>query len=499
MIIVLGILFISVLVRVLVLNQSLWLDEAISALAAKNNSFTGLVTQFIKADNHPPFYYLILKAWADVFGYSEVSVRLLSVIFGVATVFVVYKIAQLLVKQALPSTVHHSLFTKYFPYLSAFLMAILPLHVYYSQEVRMYVPAGFFASTLIYFFLKTFEKKVKPISWVMFSLSLVFLIFTDYMPVFLLPILPVYAVLRKTDKKWRSSFLLSWAPMLVVGLVWLPTFIIQIKGGGNLLTNLPNWKLVAGGATIKQVALVWIKFILGRISLSNKAIYYSLILAVSIPFAVSLIKSFLKKGFLIIKLWLIVPLVLGFIASFLFPAFIYFRYIFVLPAFVLLLSYGILSLGDRLVRNVLFALIVLFSLLNLSIYYLDSNQHREDWRKAVSFVEARVKPDEKVVFINPEPFAPYQWYANNMNNIVGLVPEIGSGDTAIKNETERLLSSAKGIYLFEYLKDLNDPDNASLSEIEQMGFRKVNVFGGFGGVGQIFYYTRSQGYASSRF
>ena len=36
---------------------------------------------FFLSDFHPPLYYLVLKAWSSVFGYSEFSLRLPSVIF----------------------------------------------------------------------------------------------------------------------------------------------------------------------------------------------------------------------------------------------------------------------------------------------------------------------------------------------------------------------------------------------------------------------------------
>ena len=68
-------------------SQSLWLDEAISANVAKNNSYHQIVNGFSKLDFHPPGYYFALKTWADIFGYSEVSLRLPSVIFTFCMIF----------------------------------------------------------------------------------------------------------------------------------------------------------------------------------------------------------------------------------------------------------------------------------------------------------------------------------------------------------------------------------------------------------------------------
>ena len=87
---ILAILLFAIILRVINLNQSFWLDEAISGLAARDYSFVGSIKDFLPGDTHPPLYYLLLKFWTNIFGFSEISMRNLSVIFGVATVYVVY-------------------------------------------------------------------------------------------------------------------------------------------------------------------------------------------------------------------------------------------------------------------------------------------------------------------------------------------------------------------------------------------------------------------------
>ncbi|MBU1130504.1 glycosyltransferase family 39 protein, partial [Patescibacteria group bacterium] len=90
------IIFLSIILRFIGINQSLWLDEAIGALVVKSQSYLGIVTQFPLGDNHPPLYYLKLKAWTDIFGYSEFALRSLSVVFGILTIVFVYKTAILI-------------------------------------------------------------------------------------------------------------------------------------------------------------------------------------------------------------------------------------------------------------------------------------------------------------------------------------------------------------------------------------------------------------------
>ncbi len=88
--IIILIMILGGVLRLISLNQSLWMDEAISALAIKGHSFLGLITKFAPGDTHPPLFYFILKFWSLIFGYSEISLRLPSVILGAMTIPVVF-------------------------------------------------------------------------------------------------------------------------------------------------------------------------------------------------------------------------------------------------------------------------------------------------------------------------------------------------------------------------------------------------------------------------
>ena len=125
---ILAILFLSFVLRVISVNQSLWIDEATSVLTARDFSFSEIITKFSPGDFHPPLYYLILKIWTAIFGSGEVGVRLLSVMAGVGTVYLIYQIANKFIR------VNYS----NFPGTAALLLATSGLHIYYSQEARMY-------------------------------------------------------------------------------------------------------------------------------------------------------------------------------------------------------------------------------------------------------------------------------------------------------------------------------------------------------------------------
>ncbi len=117
------ILLIAFLLRVYQLDaQSLWWDEGHSIAMASAPS-AQIATQ-PGMDVHPPGYFLLLRFWMNMVGTREFALRYLSVLFSLLTVALVMRFARTLSYAAAAGC---GMFT-----------ALLPLHVAYAQEVRMY-------------------------------------------------------------------------------------------------------------------------------------------------------------------------------------------------------------------------------------------------------------------------------------------------------------------------------------------------------------------------
>jgi len=462
------------MLRLITINQSLWLDEAIGALAVRDFSFGGIVGEFLKFDNHPPLYYLALKFWTAIFGMSELSLRLPSVIFGVLTIYVVFKI-------------NGSMGEKYKKN-AVFIAAILAtsqIHVYYSQEARMYSMATFLVCLSVFLFLRTLNA-AKPSSWILFALVNALIFLTDYLPTLIFPAFFVYAAVNVREKMWWKNFLLSFILPLAVCVLWLPMFMAQSEKGKWLLETIPKWRQTSGSADFKQIALVWMKYVFGRITLTNKNLYYFLVAAASVPFFVSfaqLLRRKLTKNFYLY--WFFIPAVCSLFISLFIPAFNYFRIIFVLPAFYGLIICGWDAIGNAKIKRLILTSIFLVNISSLSIYYFDKSQKREDWKGAVGWVQSHIKPDEEVLFSYPEPFAPFRWYANLGR---GATDSILATNKSIEI-TKDLIKDRNGIYYFEYLSGLSDPQKTVQTAIVDSNFREKNVYN-FNGVGLVYYYVR---------
>lgn len=403
------ILLLGLGLRLINLNQSLWLDEAISVQAVKNNSLINLLTQFAPGDVHPPFYYLILKLWTNFFGYSEIATRAPSIIFSLGTVFLVYLIGK-------------KLFSEKVGIIAALFLAVNPLIIYYAQEARMYSLDMFLVAGTIYFLLE--EKLVWFAGFVGLSL------YTDY-PTYLM--LPVYFFLAKDKKKLLVSSLF----LLVAILPWLPIFFKQFFAGVALSRDNPLWGEVVGGFSLKDIPLTFVKFIIGRISFTNKLLYGVLMLPTCIVYALAIFKS--KSKFL--WLWFSLPIILGIIVSLKVPIFSYHRFLFVMPAFVLLIANG--AQKNRWIQ----IFIILISLLSVVYFNLNPFFWREDWRAAASYINS---DPGRVVMPNFAQDPPLLYYQAIMN---------------YKNSP---------VYLIRYVQEIFDPQDTQRKTLEAQGYKKIS-------------------------
>jgi len=138
--------------RLLLLNsKSMWLDETFSVWMA-GHSLPDMLHWIVQIDQHPPLYYGLLHYWMMFTGDTPRDVRLLSVLFGTATIPVMYWIGKRIVGQVAGVA-------------AAMFMALSLFNVFYAQEARMYTLLTFNASLAIYALVRllTNPRSVRPI------------------------------------------------------------------------------------------------------------------------------------------------------------------------------------------------------------------------------------------------------------------------------------------------------------------------------------------------
>jgi 4-amino-4-deoxy-L-arabinose transferase-like glycosyltransferase len=287
---------VAFLIRLISLNQSLWLDEAVVANNILRHSYLELVTKFALTDFHPPLYYLFMKLWTSLFGLSEIALRFPSVIFSLLTGVVIYKLAKLTNSK-----------DQNLPFWATAFYLFNPLVIYYSQEARMYGAISFLLMSYLFLINKliansnpqitndksnskfkiTNDKHKREIVimglvrqqahnnptcyLLLTTYSVGFLsLSTFYGSVFFFVALSMYFLFRRN----YFLFILNSVFLLLNSLLLSPLLFSQLTNAKAALSLVPNWSLVLGKANLKNLLLIFIKFTSGRISFEPKWFYY---------------------------------------------------------------------------------------------------------------------------------------------------------------------------------------------------------------------------------
>ena len=164
-------------------SQSLWYDESVSAVLARQ-SMPDLIAHTAR-DIHPPGYYLLLHLWVRLAGDSEFALAYFSLLFGLLLIAMAYAVA-------------HHWFNRSVALWAASLIAFSPYNLWYSQEVRMYTLGAFLGLICTFFALQAAWERGKPAKarsyWSGYALGATLGLYCLYYFAFLLIVLNLYLV-----------------------------------------------------------------------------------------------------------------------------------------------------------------------------------------------------------------------------------------------------------------------------------------------------------------
>lgn len=457
---IIALLILSLILRLINLNQSLWLDEAVQAITAQNSISS--IFQEITGDFHPPLYHFLMHYWVRLFGISEIALRMPSVLFGVGTVYLIYKISNL-------SSLHRP------KYLSAILLATAPFHIYYSQEARMYSLVTFFTTASFYFFLKIIRESsfsIKKWIFVFYFIFSALAVYTDYYAWLAILAQGIFLIFKRKFK----FLILNSIFLIVCYFPWVPMFIIQIKTGMAVSSTLPGWAKLVNISALKAIPLTFIKFTIGRITIFDKKIYALISLGILVVLGVlgvAGIRKGLKKEketFLIIVLWFFIPLIVSWLASIIIPNYQPFRLLLILPAFYLILARGIEGLEEkRWIRHGVIVTLLVINAVSLSVYYLNPYFQREDWKGLVKFFDQMQNP--KLILPSSASNWPIKYYDKKGN--IDLISGI-NGASMVTEQLKIGGMKKDEIYYIRYLVPVFDPQEKIMNSLSKEGYTKVS-------------------------
>lgn len=379
--------------------QSLWADEVFS-LWIIPHSEDGL-HNFFKG----PIHAVLLLLWSIWGGYGDAWARSLSAVLGLATLPLLYLLGRRLGGHAVGLT-------------AAFLLAVSPFHVWYSQEIRNYSLLMLVAVLSQLCFLRVLDRERRR-DWVLYGLTALLALLTNFAGSFLLLGHGLYLLLRRRDIMVR--FLLVQVMVVILLLPWLRNFNSawspEMIGRAGVLRHV-NFHPMALPFSFSVFS---VGFTVGpSLDEMNRALSLRLLapfLWYFIPVAL-LYASIVVRGLIAIRgnregqwfyaTWIAIPLALVSGFALLNVKVFNVRYMAVaFPGYLILLAEGILAVRRRL-RMVLYILVAAACSVPLWNLYFVPRYWKPDARAAAGYVEPRVRPGDAVrVYSIPEPFLYY--------------------------------------------------------------------------------------------
>lgn len=176
-------------------------------LLQKDNYISNFSIQILH-EGHPPLYFIFLKLWSLIFGFSELALRSFSLLSGLLSIGVLY-------------TVYKDNFKNSFIALIIVLLIIFnPYLFYYFTEARMYSFAFLLATlTFKYWIRHMIKSTVKSFDLYMFWLFTSALLYTHYYGLFFIFILVFIDLIKNGYSKKLLCYLIPFFVFLPWGLV----------------------------------------------------------------------------------------------------------------------------------------------------------------------------------------------------------------------------------------------------------------------------------------
>ncbi|MEK7793783.1 MAG: glycosyltransferase family 39 protein [Candidatus Hydrogenedentota bacterium] len=375
-------------------QESPWYDEVVTLRHLDAPNIPAFLDDVAATGTPPmPVYFALEYLWGNYVGNSAVSLRLLSIIFGQAAILAIYSLGA-------------QLFDRRAGLIAAFCLAASLVHVYFSQEIRMYAPIQFFAIMSVLALHKALTSSQRR-WWIVNICFNVLLVWTHVFTILLIVAQAAYLLAFHRTPSKRN---LAWgaAHVLLIGpgmLLWLRSLNLdRIYAAAEAISPI----------TAKDIAMTFLVFAGGRASNEAPLGHLPFPISLDVPLAGLIYglaawavwrtvhrrrtnaaaREAQPIGLLVI--WLVLPPLLLAAASVVWkPSFLYRYVLFSSLALYLLAGAAISSLPSHPWRMAATAFLVCLYTYQLS--GLTVGPFRPDWRAAGEYVRSHADPDDKLL------------------------------------------------------------------------------------------------------
>lgn len=384
-------------------SQFYWYDEIIT-LEVAYDSLGSIIT-----GNRPPLYLALAHFWIGNFGHSEVAARLLSVIFGIASIILIYVVGK-------------RLFDRKIGVVSALLMSVSVFQIHYSQELRYYSLFEFMTLVSFYFYI-LFLRSKSYFHAALYILSTILLYYSHDFGIFIIAVQNLYLLMKlKTLKpvilKWVLSQLL-----IILGIA--PRFLYSF-GNKAIGEGGPNWISPPGLWAPLNTIKGYMSPAFGSHDSTTYFIAVLFLLIGTLTYILfagkekwlkslkQLISGFrtvwkIKSETLLVALWLFVPILLVLLMSEVLKPMYLNRYLICsAPACYILAALLLAKLNKVVPVGII--LIAFLILISPGLYNYHTKPSRKDWREVGSYIKEQDRDRTSVVLISFLNFPSFNWY-----------------------------------------------------------------------------------------
>lgn len=400
-------------------GRSVWFDEAGISVAERYVAAFGPTLEAWSRSRGLTFpYFALLSGWHKIAG-NEFILRLPSVLCAATAILMIYAAGK-------------RLFDKKTGLTAAFLLAISPFHIYYSQESSPYSLVVLLSLTSLYLFTRYLrERLLRFLLWTAaVSIAAVY-IHLSYILILFAQILFLLRYCRKESRLVRNWLIadavifLSLIPMLIAVGPRLVELAVRSKGldwlkgdvsCSNVFYTLKNFSIGYNAAPVIYIPAVL--FFLGLC-------------------ARGWITSEFRENIILLSAGLLFPGFLIYAVSHYTVCYVDRYFIAGLPFYLLITASGIMQI--RKFRGIIYIAVVVFSLAALRNYYADylpgefiehiGIESRKDFRGASGYVISKMESNDGIFHTCANTTLPFTYYFekssvfNIANNLILRINE----------------------------------------------------------------------------
>jgi len=385
-------------------SQPLWRDE-VDAFRFATAAWDEVLSNFTRTGWNGPLYFLVLRGWISLTGSTGYATRFFSLWFGVLCVPLVVVLGRRIVGRDAGL-------------IAALLVTFSPYLIWYSQEVKMYTWVPALAVLALYALYNAITGE-GWYWWIIVVVATSFGFYSHILMALLIPVEIIFGLLwwPDTRHRWRGALasLLSLTVPYLPLLAWQLPLVVKTRETGfypytlsemvRILANGWSLGILVKGApwgTVITVGLVLVGLLYPIVKVRGRSVSDAPDWRLRKP---TFCKSMQWRSRVFLLAWLIVPVTLIAFISTRQPLFTDRYFVWLLPAFYLLVGLGIVSLhhlgrwGIWLAGAAVFVLLLISA---VNIWAQATVPVKADFRAAADYILATL-PSEKADMAEVSP------------------------------------------------------------------------------------------------